>query len=158
MLNHGLRNLFVALTTMSFVSTSIAIEPSAMLKQVEGRVLVIQDDSSEVGRNDLSLLDGNRVIGLNDGAATVIYRDGCVITLKRNYMHVIKTAGQCSARQALVNNIEGFNGQPVGLPAVPAGAIGGGVIGAGIIIGLGGAAIWGLSELINIPPRDPISY
>lgn len=107
-------SLVVALAAMGFVTASVAADPSAVLQQVDGRVLVGQNNATVPGQEGMKLFEGARVIAVDGASAKLVYTDGCTVSLPQNSMMTIAGAGQCSAGLAMAAKTEGLNGQPVG--------------------------------------------
>ncbi|WP_295455964.1 hypothetical protein [uncultured Thiodictyon sp.] len=104
----------LALTLAGYAVTASAVEPSATLKQLNGRVFVAQAAATGLARNTMPLYAGNRVMAVTGGAAQVVYPDGCTVALPENSMLVIGAADQCRTGQALVRTTAGFQDKAVG--------------------------------------------
>ena len=139
-------SLVVALAAMGFATASVAADPSAVLQQIDGRVLVGQNNTTVPGQEGMKLFEGARVIAVDGASAKLVYADGCTVSLPQNSMMTIAGAGQCSAGLAKAGKTEGLNGQPVGqtgrrqsvfwgpqyIVGIPLTFIAGGLIGAWI--------------------------
>ena len=139
-------SLVVALAAMGFATASVAADPSAVLQQIDGRVLVGQNNTTVPGQEGMKLFEGARVIAVDGASAKLVYTDGCTVSLPQNSMMTIAGAGQCSAGLAKAGKTEGLNGQPVGqtgrrqsvfwgpqhIVGIPLTFIAGGLIGAWI--------------------------
>jgi len=100
----------------------------AKLKEVEGNVLVSQQDAFVAGANDRRLPVGTRVVTMAGGKVTISYDFGCDIRLKENERYTV-TMGPCAL---LLSQVEALG------PA--AGAIGGGMAGTAAVGGTLGVA------------------
>lgn len=99
-----------------------AVEPSAVLRQPQGRVFVGQATAMQPARAGMPLYVGDRVVAVTGGRAEVVYPDGCTVALRENTLLVVKGAGQCkSGGAAGMHGIEGFRSKAVG-QAPPSGA------------------------------------
>jgi len=114
-MNHRkVSSLIIALTALGFATASVAADPSAVLQQVNGRVLVGQNDTTVPGQEGMKLFAGTRVVAVSGAWAKLVYTDGCTVNLPQNSMMTVAGPGQCSAGKALAAKTEGLNGQPVG--------------------------------------------
>jgi len=104
----------LALTLMGYAAAASAAEPSAMLRQMQGRVFVSQATTMGLARNGMPLYVGNRVMAVSGGAARLVYANGCTVDLPENSMLAVGGADQCSTGQAQVRTTEGFQAKAIG--------------------------------------------
>jgi hypothetical protein len=107
-------SICVAMAVAAPVKMTTAAEPSAILRQTDGRVLVVQSTSTAVGREGMSLFNSNRVITLAGGSAQISYPDGCNVTLTDNSLLSVAGPDQCSTGQALLSSTKEFQNQHIG--------------------------------------------
>lgn len=115
----------------------------AKLHDLEGDVLVSQNDAMIAGANDRRLPVGTKVVTLNGAAVTISYDFGCDVRLKQNERFTV-TMGPCAL---LLTQVEALG------PA--AGAIGGGttgttIAGAGVTAGTAGLIASGIIAGVGI--------
>jgi hypothetical protein len=110
----------LALTLAGYAVAAGAVEPSATLQQLHGRVFVGQAAATGPAREAMPLYAGNRVMTVTGGAAQVVYGDGCRVALPQNSMLAIGGADQCRSGQAVVRTTAGFQDKAIG-QTVPAG-------------------------------------
>lgn len=104
----------LALTLAGYAVAASAVEPSAKLTQLHGRVFVGQAATTGPARNAMPLYAGNRVMAAAGGTAQVVYPDGCTVALPENSILAITGADQCHTGQALVRTTAGFQDKAVG--------------------------------------------
>ncbi len=122
-------------------------ETVAKLRQVEGNVLVSQESGLASAAESLRLDDRSRVITTANAKATVVYDDGCEITLEPNQRLEIRTDKECAERVVQANTI--FK-DPGGLAfaAGGTGLVGGAT--AAALAGVGGGAILGTAGISGL--------
>ena len=116
-LNSGLAAVAAVATVMSGSSGAVDKKPadhSAVLKQIEGRVFVVHDDTRKLGRKGMQLYAGTRVIASAKAKAGVVYPDGCTIALPENSLLVIGKPDQCSNGQAKAIDFVRFQDKAIG--------------------------------------------
>ncbi|MGB5063628.1 MAG: hypothetical protein WBQ37_07685, partial [Candidatus Competibacter sp.] len=125
----------LALALAGYAAGASALEPSAVLRQMQGRVFADQATTVGLARDGLPLYAGNRVVAVAGGRAEVVYPDGCTVAVPENSLLAVGTPEQCRQGQARVRTIDGFQDTRIGqagpLPAsgsspVQASAAGGG--------------------------------
>ena len=104
----------LALTLAGFAIAASAVEPSATLKQLSGRVFVGQSATTSPARDAMPLYAGNRVMAVAGGTAKIVYTDGCTVALPENSMLTIGGADQCRTAQAVVRTTAGFQDKAIG--------------------------------------------
>jgi hypothetical protein len=90
----------------------------ARLVDVQGNVLVTQEDAMVAGVNDQKLPAGARVLTTAGAKVTISYDKGCDVRLEQNRRFEVRELGECAA---LIASVESLG------PA--SGAIGGGATG-----------------------------
>lgn len=144
------------------VSAVLAQTPAgervATLRVIEGNVLLSDATGLSSGEDAAPLLKGSRVITTANSQATVVYRDGCEVTLKANQRLEIDVDRPCKERIAQAQSI--FL-EPAGMALAAGGAAAGGgaaaaVLGGalagttGIVAGVAGVAgLGGLAALAS---------
>ncbi|MEZ5577752.1 MAG: hypothetical protein R3F44_19785 [Candidatus Competibacteraceae bacterium] len=115
----------LALALAGYVTEAGALEPSAVLRQMQGRVFVGQTTTMELARDDLPLYAGNRVVAVAGGQAEVVYSDGCAVAVPENSLLVVEGPRQCRQGRVSVRTIDGFQDTRIGqagpLPAAAGG-------------------------------------
>jgi hypothetical protein len=101
-------DVWLAMTLAVCATAAGAVEPSATLRQPQGRVFVDQSPAMWPGRDEMPLYPGNRVITVMGGGGEVVYVDGCTVTLPENSLLVIGCAPQCRAGLAVVRTAASF--------------------------------------------------
>jgi hypothetical protein len=91
-----------------------AVKPSAMIKQIDGRVFVRTDQTTKLARIDMPVYSGNRVVSVAKAKVGLAYPDGCTLTLPENSLLVIGAPDQCSAGLAKVQSTAGFQDKAIG--------------------------------------------
>ena len=116
-------SLVLALT--GYAAEAGALEPSAVLRQMQGRVFVGQTTTMELARDGLPLYAGNRVVAVAGGQAEVVYSDGCAVAVPENSLLVVEGPRQCRQGRVSVRTIDGFQDTRIGqagpLPAAAGG-------------------------------------
>lgn len=139
-----LLSIGVAVTLAAPVTMTSAAEPSAILKHIDGRVLVVQTTSSALGQEGMPLFNSNRVITLAGGSAQIGYPDGCTVTLTDNSLLSVAGPNQCSTGQALLSSTKEFQNQHIGQSRyLTSGAMLFGHHVPYAVLGLGGLAVAG---------------
>ena len=106
--------------------------PVARLTHLQGNVLVSKDDAMVAAANNQPLAVGTRVLTTKDASVVVDYADGCSVALKENERFTV-AMGACDALAAAVVDLGPAPGA-IGGGAGAAGATGGGLAGAEVII------------------------
>lgn len=127
------------LTAVLGAGTAAAQQPAtvARLTNLEGTVLVSQDNAMVAAAPNQRVAVGTRVLTTAGAKAVVNYDTGCEVTLNENERFTVRV-GECPA---LMSDV-------VALGAAP-GAIGGGV---------GAAAGSGIGTIIGIPAIGAVGY
>ena len=107
-------SICVAMAVAAPVTMTTAAEPSAILKQIDGRVLVVESTTTALGQEGMPLFNSNRVITLAGGSAQIGYPDGCTVTLTDNNLLSVAGPSQCSTGQALLSSTKEFQNQHIG--------------------------------------------
>lgn len=127
--------LLAASATLSVWAQNPQATPKVVgkLTDVQGLVTVSTGDQLTSAVNGGPLSVGNRIVTTGSGGATLVFNDGCKITMKVNQSLVIKEGADCAALLASVGPV----GAPVATPVVA--AVGGGLdlglLGAGAALG-----------------------
>jgi len=109
----------LALALVGYAAAASAAEPSAMLRQMQGRVFVSQATTMGLARDGMPLYVGNRVVAVAGGGAQVVYANGCTVAIPANSVLAIGGADQCRAGQALVRSTAGFQSKAIGQALSP---------------------------------------
>ncbi|WP_295392324.1 hypothetical protein [uncultured Thiodictyon sp.] len=104
----------LTLMLAGYAVAASAVEPSATLKQLNGRVFVGQSTTTGPARDAMPLYAGNRVMSVAGGTAQVVYPDGCAVALPENSLLTIGGADQCRTAQAVVRTTAGFQDKAIG--------------------------------------------
>lgn len=104
----------LVLVLAGYAAGASALEPSAVLRQSQGRVFVGQSKAMEPARDGLALYAGNRVVTVAGGQAEVMYPDDCVVALPENSLLVVGGPEQCHQGLAHVRTINGFQDTRIG--------------------------------------------
>ena len=123
----------------------------AQLKDIHGNVLVSRESGLGAGSEGLRLAVGARVITTNKSDATVVYDNGCVVTLKENERFEVVTGKPCEVLAAMPQSILST---PAG--ATAATAAGSAALFAVTLPALGGAAA-ALAALRSLRESQPAS-
>jgi hypothetical protein len=99
---------------VGYAAGANAVEPSAVLRQPQGRVFVGQAATMGPAREGMPLYAGNRVVAVAGGRVAVVYPDGCVATLPENSVLAVKGPDQCRLDQARVRATSGFRNTRIG--------------------------------------------
>ena len=98
--------VFLAAMLVSSQSFAQDARPGvAELKEVSGNVLVSREAGLGAARNGSRLSVGMRVITTNKSRATVVYDDGCEVTLKENERFEVQTGKPCATLVSLPQSI-----------------------------------------------------
>jgi hypothetical protein len=111
-----------------------ATESVATLSQVTGVTLVNQGAEYVTATAGMPLREGDRLMVLDGGAATVKFTDGCLHNLADNTILTIGKANSCSSGTLAATQVG-----PIVAQAVPAGGlglVGTGIIAAGVVAGV----------------------
>ena len=104
----------LALALAGYVTAAGALEPSAVLRQMQGRVFVGQTTTMGLARDELPLYAGNRVVAVAGGQAEVVYSDGCTVAVPENSLLVVEGPLQCRQGRVSVRTIDGFQDTRIG--------------------------------------------
>ncbi len=107
-------SLALALALAGYAAGAGALEPSAVLRQPQGRVFVGQTTTMGLARDGLPLYAGNRVVAVAGGRVEVVYPDGCAVAVPENGLLAVGGAEQCRKGQARVRTIDGFQDTRIG--------------------------------------------
>ncbi len=83
-------------TTPTAGSAGTGKPASVRITQMRGRVMINQDGSYQVARNNQTIPPGAKIITGEDGMITMIYADGCVRDLRANSMFTVPTISECA--------------------------------------------------------------
>lgn len=121
------RRVSLALGLAGYAAAAAALEPSAVLRQPQGRVFVGQATTMGLARDGLPLYAGNRVVATAGGRAEVVYPNGCAVAVPENSLLTVGEPEQCRQARARVRTIDGFQDTRIGqagpLPAAGSGGI-----------------------------------
>ncbi|HPE72180.1 MAG TPA: hypothetical protein PK018_08430 [Candidatus Competibacter sp.] len=104
----------LALALAGYVTETAALEPSAVLRQMQGRVFVGQTTTMGLARDELPLYAGNRVVAVAGSQAEVVYSNGCTVAVPENSLLVIEGPQQCRLDRVRVRTIDGFQDTRIG--------------------------------------------
>lgn len=104
----------LALALAGYAAGANALEPSAVLRQMQGRVFADQATTVGLARDGLPLYAGNRVVAVAGGRAEVVYPDGCTVAVPENSLLAIGAPEQCRQGRARVRTIDGFQDTRIG--------------------------------------------
>lgn len=104
----------LVLALAGYAAEAGALEPSAVLRQMQGRVFVGQTTTMELARDGLPLYAGNRVVAVAGGQAEVVYSDGCAVAVPENSLLVVEGPRQCRQGRVRVRTIDGFQDTRIG--------------------------------------------
>jgi len=79
---------------------------TARVAQTAGRVLVTQTTATVPAQVDMPLSTGDRIAVVGSSAATVVYTNGCSVTMPANSMLTVGGVTQCSSAQAQVQTTQ----------------------------------------------------
>ncbi len=111
-MRYAITGLTIALA--GYAAGASAADPSAVLQQPKGRVFVEQTTAMTPARHDMPLYVGNRVVVTAGGGVTVVYADGCTVTLPENSLLAIGGPSQCKNGRAVAHTIGGFQNERIG--------------------------------------------
>jgi hypothetical protein len=105
-----MRYLSVILVTAVACNVSVAgaAEPSASLKQVQGRVLVRHSQTGVLAQDGTSVYAGDQVFAVAGASAQLVYSDGCSVALPEYSLLAVEGPNQCSAGLAQVQSTKAF--------------------------------------------------
>lgn len=89
-------------------------EPSALLRQPQGRVFVGQTAAMQPARPGMPLYAGDRVVAVSGGRAEVVYPDGCAVEVPGGSLLAVRGPEQCRTGQARIRAVEGFQNPRIG--------------------------------------------
>ncbi|MCB1823059.1 MAG: hypothetical protein KDJ54_00080 [Candidatus Competibacteraceae bacterium] len=145
----------LALVLAGYAAGASALEPSAMLRQPQGRVFVGQAKTMEPARDGMALYAGNRVMTVAGSQAEVVYAGDCTVVLPESSLLVVGEPEQCRKGLAQIRAIDGFQDTRIG----QAGTLGGVGLGAYLVGGAGAglvlAAIFHDRNQGEAPPASP---
>ena len=123
----------------------------AKLKDLEGNVLVSQQDAFVAGANDRRLPVGTRVVTMAGAKVTISYDFGCDVRLKENERYTV-TMGPCAF---LLTQVEALGPAAGAIGGGTAGAVAGGTGVAGVVVGgiITGIGIYELTRNNNVSPH-----
>ena len=104
----------LALALAGYAAGAGALEPSAVLRQPQGRVFVGQTTAMGPARDGLPLYAGNRVVAVAGGRAEVVYPDGCAVAVTENSLLAVGGPRQCREGKGRVRTIDGFQDTRIG--------------------------------------------
>ncbi len=97
-----------------YAAGASALEPSAVVRQPQGKVFISQGSAMTLAQEGMSLYAGNRVIAVSGGRAEIAYTDGCVVALPENSLLAVKGSNQCRVGQAQIRATGGFRNARIG--------------------------------------------
>jgi len=103
---------------VGYGAAAVAATASALIYQLQGQVLVTKTTTTVTARNDMALYAGDRIAAVG-GAVTVVYPDGCRVTVPANSTLSIGAANQCSTGQAKVQTVKVAAAPPARRPPPP---------------------------------------
>jgi hypothetical protein len=101
-------NVWLAMTLAGCTAIAGAVEPTATLQQLEGRVFVNQSAAMSLAQEGTQLYPGDRVVAVAGSSGNVVYPDGCTVAMPENSMLLIGCAPQCRAGLAVVRGAAGW--------------------------------------------------
>ncbi|MDS4021023.1 MAG: hypothetical protein RKR03_11055 [Candidatus Competibacter sp.] len=104
----------LALVLAGYAAGAGAVEPSALLRQPQGRVFVGQTTAMQPARPEMPLYAGDRVVAVSGGRAEVVYPDGCAVAVPEGSLLAVKGPEQCRTGQARIRAVEGFQNPRIG--------------------------------------------
>lgn len=104
----------LALVLAGYAAGAGAVEPSALLRQPQGRVFVGQTTAMQPARPGMPLYAGDRVVAVSGGRAEVVYPDGCAVAVPEGSLLAVKGPEQCRVGQARIRAVEGFQNPRIG--------------------------------------------
>ena len=111
-----------------------ASEPVATITQIDGIALVSQGSDYVTATAGMSLREGDRLMAMEGGSATITYKDGCVHNLADNTIATVGSVESC-ATGALASSQVG----PYVAAAAPAATVGAAIAGVVGVIVIAGA-------------------
>ena len=132
-----------------YAAGASAADPSAVLQQPKGQVFVGQAATMTPAQHNMPLYPGNRVVVAAGGRVTVVYTDGCTVTLPEKSLLAVGGPSQCKNGRAVAHTTGSFQNARIGQAGTPpsggagAGGTGGAAAGGAGAGGTGGAAAGG---------------
>ena len=111
-MQYAMTGLTIALA--GYAAGASAADPSAVLQQPKGQVFIGQTAAMTLARHDMPLYPGNRVVVAAGGEATVVYIDGCTVTLSEKSLLAVGGPSQCKNGQAVAHTTSGFQNAKIG--------------------------------------------
>ncbi|MEH6873410.1 MAG: hypothetical protein V7849_03225 [Candidatus Competibacter sp.] len=147
----------LVLLLAGYAANAGAVEPSALLRQPQGRVFVGQTTAMQPARPGMPLYAGDRVVAVSGGRAEVVYPDGCAIEVPGGSLLAVRGPEQCRTGQARIRAVEGFQNPRIGQAGPLPGRGGGGGLGsAGPAPDQGGTGSGDLKAVLK-QPRGNVS-
>jgi hypothetical protein len=128
-----------------------ANEPVATVTHIDGIALVSQGSDYVTATAGMSLREGDRLMAMEGGSATITYKDGCVHNLADNTIATVGSVESCATGALASSQVGPYVAQAV--PAATMGLVVAGVVGA-IVIG-GAIGDSDNDTRIQLPPPPP---
>lgn len=112
-----------------------ASEPVATITQIDGIALVSQGSDYVTATSGMSLREGDRLMAMEGGNATITYANGCVHSLADNTITTIGSAESCANGSLASSQVGPYVAQAAGGNNAAIGAAIAGVVGVIVVAG-----------------------
>ncbi len=131
---------------LTMVSDLAAVEaPAAILKRIEGSVLVNKGETYRSALEGMDLHVGDRIMLMEKAHAVLVYEDGCVAEFKQNQIITVRERSTCDGGMAFTRSKGPLYAEPLGGGGFTT-ATGGGVSGLGPV---GTAGVFGTAVVLG---------